>query len=135
MRERREFSGAADGGVRGLLRVEGFLLLVCSLALYWRGDGDWTLFLILFLAPDLSFLGYAAGRRTGAAAYNAMHTTIGPLLLAAAGIALGRQLAVMIALIWLAHVGFDRALGYGLKHTTGFGFTHLGRIGRGAQEN
>ena len=35
-----------------------------------------------------------------------------------------------IAMIWLAHIGFDRALGYGLKYATGFGFTHLGRIGK-----
>jgi len=37
-----------------------------------------------------------------------------------------------IAMIWLAHIGFDRALGYGLKYNAGFGFTHLGRIGRPA---
>jgi hypothetical protein len=29
-----------------------------------------------------------------------------------------------------AHIGIDRALGYGLKYSTGFGFTHLGRIGK-----
>lgn len=34
------------------------------------------------------------------------------------------------ATIWCAHIGFDRALGYGLKYAEGFGFTHLGRIGR-----
>ena len=33
-------------------------------------------------------------------------------------------------MIWLAHIGIDRALGYGLKYSTGFGFTHLGRIGK-----
>jgi Domain of unknown function (DUF4260) len=27
-------------------------------------------------------------------------------------------------------VGIDRLAGYGLKHPTGFGDTHLGRIGR-----
>jgi hypothetical protein len=32
-------------------------------------------------------------------------------------------------LIDLAHVGFDRMLGYGLKYGTGFGDTHLGRKG------
>jgi Domain of unknown function (DUF4260) len=34
------------------------------------------------------------------------------------------------ALIWLAHIGFDRALGYGLKYEVGFSFTHLGRVGK-----
>ena len=37
---------------------------------------------------------------------------------------------LMWALIWAAHIGFDRALGYGLKYPTSFGETHLGRIGR-----
>ena len=39
-------------------------------------------------------------------------------------------LILSIAMIWLAHIGFDRALGYGLKYASGFGFTHLGRIGK-----
>jgi hypothetical protein len=30
----------------------------------------------------------------------------------------------------MAHIGIDRALGYGLKYSAGFGFTHLGRIGK-----
>ena len=39
-------------------------------------------------------------------------------------------LAGTLALIWFAHIGFDRMLGYGLKHGAGFRFTHLGRIGK-----
>jgi hypothetical protein len=35
-----------------------------------------------------------------------------------------------LATIWIAHIGFDRALGYGLKYGSGFTHTHLGRIGR-----
>lgn len=127
--------GAVDGGPRALLRLEGLALLAGAAALYWRCGGDWKLFAVLFLVPDLSFAGYLAGPRIGAAAYNALHSTLGPLLLAAAGIALSQPLAVTVALIWLAHVGFDRALGYGLKHAAGFSFTHLGRIGRKPKEN
>jgi hypothetical protein len=41
-------------------------------------------------------------------------------------------LVLSIAIIWLSHIGFDRALGYGLKYSAGFGFTHLGRIGKAA---
>ncbi|HEX4302044.1 MAG TPA: DUF4260 domain-containing protein [Rhizomicrobium sp.] len=128
-------SGAVGGGARALLRLEGLGLLCGAAALYWRSGGDWRLFAALFLAPDLSFAGYLGGPRIGAAAYNAMHSTVGALLLAAAGIAFGQPLATMIALIWFAHVGFDRALGYGLKYGAGFSFTHLGRIGRKPQEN
>ncbi|MGD9659519.1 MAG: DUF4260 family protein, partial [Methylocystis sp.] len=36
------------------------------------------------------------------------------------------------ALLPLALIGFDRALGYGLKSGTAFRDTHLGRVGGGA---
>jgi hypothetical protein len=134
MADKTAFAGAADGGVRHVLRLEGLVLLGGAAALFWHSGGDWRLFAVLFLVPDISFAGYLVGPRVGAAAYNAMHSTIGPLLLAAAGVAFGQPLAVTVALIWLAHVGFDRALGYGLKHARGFAFTHLGRIGRKPKE-
>jgi hypothetical protein len=125
----------SDGAVRALLRGEGLALLAGAATLYWHTGGDWRQFAILFLVPDLSFAGYLLGPRAGAAAYNTLHSTILPLALAAAGIALSLTPVLQIALIWLAHVGFDRALGYGLKYGHGFGFTHLGRIGRHKEEN
>jgi len=42
---------------------------------------------------------------------------------------LGNAAMLPIALIWFAHIGIDRALGYGLKYTSGFKDTHLGRLG------
>ena len=36
--------------------------------------------------------------------------------------------AVQLALIWLAHIGADRLLGYGLKYPTAFTDTHLQRV-------
>lgn len=119
-----------NGTPRLLLRAEGAALLVVAALLYRETGTTWWLFAILFLAPDLSFLGYLAGPRTGAIAYNAAHTLVGPALLAIAGVSLPANLAVSLALIWAAHIGFDRLLGYGLKYEAGFGFTHLGRIGR-----
>jgi Domain of unknown function (DUF4260) len=121
---------AVAGAPRALLRLEGLFVFVLSVALYARMGESWWLFAILFLAPDLSFLGYLAGPRVGAIAYNTVHTSAGPVLLVSAGILVPSQLAVGIGLIWLAHCGFDRALGYGLKYEAGFGFTHLGQIGR-----
>jgi hypothetical protein len=35
---------------------------------------------------------------------------------------------VQLALIWSAHIGIDRLLGYGLKYPTAFKETHLGRV-------
>jgi hypothetical protein len=46
------------------------------------------------------------------------------------GFSISSPLLLSIAMIWLAHIGFDRALGFGLKYSAGFGFTHLGRIGK-----
>jgi hypothetical protein len=120
----------AAGGVRGMLRLEGLALLAGAAGLYASLGGGWPMFVVLFLVPDLSFAGYLAGPRIGAAAYNAAHSTLGPLLLGAAGLFLHDVQLQQIACIWGAHVGFDRALGYGLKYATGFGDTHLGRIGR-----
>jgi hypothetical protein len=125
-------AGCATGGVRWILRGEGVVLLLAALALYTEVGSSWVLFAILFLAPDLSFLGYVAGPRVGAPVYNAAHSTVGPLLLGLAGAAAGSGLAVSIALIWLAHIGADRLLGYGLKYQSAFQDTHLGRIGRAA---
>jgi hypothetical protein len=55
-----------------------------------------------------------------------------PMVLMTTGFGLASPLTLSIALIWLAHIGIDRALGYGLKYVAGFGFTHLGRIGKDA---
>ncbi|MBN8995691.1 MAG: DUF4260 domain-containing protein [Rhizobiales bacterium] len=124
--------GAATGGVRLLLRLEGFALFAAAIGAYVTLDGRWWLLAILILAPDLAFLGYLAGNRLGAAAYNAAHSTIGPLALGCVALAAHWPTVLSIALIWAAHVGIDRALGYGLKYADGFGNTHLGRIGRQA---
>jgi hypothetical protein len=114
------------------LRLEGAAALAVSLALYAAHGGGWVLAAVLFLAPDLSMIGYAGGRRVGALAYNVFHTYALPLPLAAAAWILGQPLLLSIALIWSAHIGFDRLLGYGLKADTGFRDTHLGQIGGGA---
>ncbi len=122
--------GAATGGMMSLLRGEGAALFFGTTLFYIISDSPWELYALLFFAPDLGFLGYLAGPRAGSLIYNALHTTIAPLLLAMAGIVVLWPLAGTIALIWLAHIGFDRMLGYGLKYGTSFHDTHLGRIGR-----
>jgi hypothetical protein len=127
-------AGVVTGWPRLLLRLEGLALLALALVLYHRLGASWWLFLALILAPDLSFAGYLAGERLGATVYNAFHTLIGPFALAIAGLTLPWFLAVEIAVIWAAHIGFDRAVGFGLKYQAGFRFTHLGRIGRSSTE-
>jgi hypothetical protein len=82
------------------------------------------------LAPDLSFAAYLAGPKQGAIVYNAAHSYLAPMALMTGGFATSSPLVLSLAMIWLAHIGIDRALGYGLKYSEGFGFTHLGRIGK-----
>jgi hypothetical protein len=122
--------GSVTGGVKALLRLEGLTLFVGMVVLYAAWDGSWWIFAILFFAPDLSFLGYLSGPRIGAIVYNAAHSYMAPVTLLTLGFGFATPLTLSIAMIWLAHIGFDRALGYGLKYASGFTFTHLGRIGR-----
>ena len=125
-----EPTGTVTGGLRTMLRLEGLALFLGMTLLYWVWDGSWWVYAALFLAPDLSFAAYLFGPRFGAMLYNAAHTYMVPMALMTAGFATAEPLVLSIAMIWLAHIGFDRALGYGLKYASGFGFTHLGRIGK-----
>ena len=52
------------------------------------------------------------------------------MLLALAGLYLGITWGIPVALIWAAHIGIDRMVGYGFKYDAGFGFTHLGQMGK-----
>ncbi len=116
--------------MRTLLRLEGLAVLGGALIAYDQLGAGWGAFALLFLLPDLSMLGYLRDARTGALLYNAAHSYLGPAALIALG-ALGTQpVALAGGLIWLAHIGLDRMLGYGLKYQEGFRATHLGRIGR-----
>jgi uncharacterized protein DUF4260 len=114
-----------------ILRVEGAGLLVATVYLYARYGNGWLLFALLILAPDISMVGYLAGPGTGASVYNVVHTTVLPLGLLLGGVIGSSELVLSVALAWLAHIGMDRMMGFGLKRATGFGDTHLGRIGRG----
>jgi Domain of unknown function (DUF4260) len=106
----RAAGGSAAGGVRAVLRLEGAAAFATAIGLYAHSGFSWLALVILFLAPDLSMLAYLAGPRAGALAYNLLHT-------------------YALALIGVAHIGFDRMLGFGLKYASGFGDTHLSRIG------
>jgi hypothetical protein len=122
--------GFPFGGVRTLLRLEGFAAFAVAVALYAYNGFSWPAFALLFLAPDLSMLAYFAGPRVGAAIYNLVHTYALALVVTLSGF-FGPLPALSAAgLILVAHIGIDRALGYGLKYSTAFGDTHLGRIGR-----
>lgn len=113
-----------------IVRFEWVTVAALAIVCYAISGFSWWLFALLILAPDLSMLGYLAGPRFGAATYNALHILIAPLVLLLAGALLSGRVTTAVALIWIAHIAIDRALGYGLKLPTGFQDTRLGRIGR-----
>ncbi|MFZ0336581.1 MAG: DUF4260 domain-containing protein [Terracidiphilus sp.] len=121
---------ARGSSVLFLLRIEGLAMAVFSAVLYARTGASWWLFSALWLAPDLSMLGYLGGSCRGARIYNAFHTYVTPAALALCALLLHEQLALAIALIWANHIGVDRLLGFGLKYADGFGYTHLDRHGK-----
>jgi hypothetical protein len=126
----RSEAGSVAASVRGLLRLEGLAAFAAAVGMYAHAGFSWPLLALLFLAPDLSMLAYLGGPRAGAIGYNFAHTHALPLVLTLAGFTGGVSAAAAGGLIWIAHIGFDRMLGYGLKYSTGFGNTHLGHLGR-----
>jgi Domain of unknown function (DUF4260) len=120
--------GVVERLPRLLLHAEGAAVAVAAVALYLDAGYAWWLLLVLALAPDLSMVGYLAGPRVGAVAYDAAHTYVLPVALAAAGVVTGGDTEIQLGLIWLTHIGVDRAIGYGLKYPSGFKDTHLQRV-------
>jgi hypothetical protein len=110
---------------RPLLHLESAAVLIATLVAYRWSHASWLRFALFFLVPDLSMLGYAANTRVGAITYNAAHTYLGPLALAACAFASGSIAIFSLSLIWIAHIALDRMLGFGLKYPTGFKDTHL----------
>jgi len=113
---------------RMLLHLEGIVVAAAAIAMYFHFGHPWWLFLALILAPDLSMLGYAAGPTVGRAAYDAAHTYAVPVALAGVGVLADAEVATQVGLVWTAHIGIDRAIGYGLKYRTWFKDTHLQRV-------
>ncbi|GGY65226.1 hypothetical protein GCM10011613_06350 [Cellvibrio zantedeschiae] len=126
--------GYVTGHVRWLLRLEGLAIFLFALMAYEFMGFQWGFFILVFLAPDLSFFAYFHSSRVGAIAYNTMHSYILPLMLFAYGFFVSSSNANQLAIIWIAHIGFDRALGFGVKYSKGFRYTHFGKLGH-SKEN
>jgi hypothetical protein len=121
---------AVRGSVRILLRLEGLAVAALTFALYARTGASWWLFAALWLLPDLSMLGYLYSPCWGARIYNAAHTYVLPAVLVLFALGSRTDMLLPIALIWINHIAIDRLLGCGLKYSIGFGWTHLGRLGK-----
>jgi Domain of unknown function (DUF4260) len=121
---------AVENPVRAWLRLEAFVVFAGAVLVWIALDGGWASFALMFFLPDLSFAAYLLGSRVGSMVYNLTHSYAIPAVLAITGAALDQASVILAGSLWTAHIGFDRALGFGLKYPTGFSDTHLGQIGR-----
>ena len=119
-----------SGTPRLLLRLEALIVLIAAILGYRALGASWLLFAAALLVPDLALAAYGAGPRVGAAVYNACHSYLAPAALAALAYASSSPISWALCLIWVAHIGMDRALGLGLKFSSAFRDTHLGTVGR-----
>lgn len=112
-------------------KLEGALIFIAGIGLFLHDSStlSWWIALLVFFAPDLSFAGYLLGPKVGAVSYNLVHVYAFGVISLVAGVMLSIPLLAALGSLWLAHSGFDRMLGYGLKSSEGFKVTHLGRIG------
>ncbi len=113
---------------RTLLRIEGAAVLLLGGLAYGQIPGNWLAFVVLLLAPDVGMIGYLRDARLGAATYNLLHTYTFPAALLAFWAVAGDLAALSVGLIWAAHIGMDRMIGFGLKYPTAFKDTHLHRL-------
>jgi hypothetical protein len=113
---------------KALLHLEGAAALAASIALYSHFGGELLPFVLLFLVPDLSLLGYVANARLGGVLYNTVHTYLVPALVLVLGLLTNTQLVLQVACIWLAHISMDRTLGLGLRYLNSTKETHFQRV-------
>jgi hypothetical protein len=116
--------------VTAILRSEALAAFVGGVILWLANDGSPLWLLPALLLPDVSAAGYLVNPRVGAITYNLVHNWTLAIVVLGIGWWLASVPALLAGSIVLAHVGMDRALGYGLKLPTSFQDTHLGRIGR-----
>jgi uncharacterized protein DUF4260 len=91
---------------------------------------SWWMYLLILIAPDISFVGYAAGNKVGAFCYNLFHHKGVAIAIFLTGYMVKNEWLQVIGIILFGHSSMDRSLGYGLKLNGGFKYTHLGVLGK-----
>lgn len=122
--------GSVKGAPHAWLRLEGGLVFILSILLYAHAGASWWRFWLLLLVPDVAMAGYWLGARWGSVCYNVAHSYVGPAALLGIAVVGGQMTWIPYLLIWSAHIGMDRALGYGLKYPDSFKQTHLNLLGK-----
>ncbi len=114
--------------LRKILSLEYVIAFIMTIFFYGHLDFSWLSFIIFLLLPDITMLGYMINSKMGALFYNIGHSFVIPAVLLVIGFTLSTPILLMAALIWLAHIFLDRALGSGLKYEEAFTKTHLQQI-------
>ena len=115
--------------MKNLIRLEEIALFVLSIYVLYTLKAQWWFYLLLLIGPDISMLGYLAGPRVGAIAYNLFHHKFTAIVFFLVGIISSPWMMQVIGAVLFGHSSFDRIFGYGLKYYSGFSDTHLGTIG------
>jgi hypothetical protein len=111
-------------------RLEGLAVLAGAISIYFWQGFKWYWLVIFLLVFDGFMIGYFINKKAGAYIYNIGHSFVLPIGLVVVSAIQDWRFGLGVGLIWLAHIGVDRASGYGLKEITGFQDTHLGTIGK-----
>ncbi|WP_042478037.1 DUF4260 domain-containing protein [Bacillus ndiopicus] len=114
--------------LRSWIKWEYGISFIMLFMLYIYLDFSVLWFFFCLLIPDICMVGYIVDERIGAIIYNIGHSFILPAVLLTIALLANMAFLLPIAMIWLAHIFMDRALGYGLKYTTGFKETHIQKI-------
>src|SRR3989344_7497991 len=109
-------------------RIEGAAIFSAATFMYFDSGLSWIWYVLLLFAFDIFMLGYLINDKLGAYFYNLGHTYLIPSIIVILYLLANNKILLGLACLWFAHIGLDRALGYGLKLTTSFQDTHLGKI-------
>ncbi len=123
--------------MKTILKLEELAIWIACLLLFYGAKVDWWWYLLMFLGPDVSMLGYLVNKKIGAWSYNLFHHRGLAIVVLGVGFYVYSvcflfeyKWLLLLGIVLLGHSGMDRFFGYGLKYENGFKFTHLGEIGK-----
>ena len=113
--------------MKTFLRLDDLSILSAAVGLYILWGGNWWLFALFAILPDVSllaYIGYDGTSRWPSLVYNTFHTYALPIL----GLIAFWSFQPIFLLGWVAHIAVDRFVGYGFKSATDLKQTHLQQI-------
>src|SRR5699024_177787 len=103
-----------------ILHLEGLAVFVFCLYFYWLNDLSCLLFFFLLCVHVLFMVVYLLNNGFVSRLYNLFNTYMVSLAVIFLGMFLSNATFLAIGIIWTAHIGMDRLVGYGLKYPTHF---------------